>query len=304
MEKLNVAQTISKLLKKHIDKKRGQILGQCLTAVGWVQNTIPPQKKGVIELSMTDTAGAGIAVGAAVAGSRPIYVMRFQSFVWLNSSPIVNHAAISKEIFGYGCPIFIRAIASESSGGQGPLHANNFHSPFAHIPTLNVCAPMTPNEYKKIWKFFNDNNNPLFVSEHRRSYISNIEIKNIYKKKSEATIIAISASRFNALEAQKELNKTGIKTSLINVLWLNPFNLSKKEIETIKKSKIAIVIDSSYEHCGITTSIAYKVQKLTKTNTFVLGLENRIPGVSKSYENQTPSKNKIISKIKYLLKKN
>ena len=110
-------------------------------------------KKGIIELQMTDVAGAGYAVGCALAGARPIFVIRFQSFLWLNSSPIVMHAAKTKEIFGYNCPVFVRAIASEGIG-SGPLHTNCYHSPFASMPGLQICAPMTPYEYKNIWKAF------------------------------------------------------------------------------------------------------------------------------------------------------
>ena len=62
MEK-TVAETIKELTKDHINKRNGKVIGQCLTAVGWVQNTVPPQKKGIIELPMTDLAGAGFAVG-------------------------------------------------------------------------------------------------------------------------------------------------------------------------------------------------------------------------------------------------
>ena len=116
-----VAETIRDLSKKILDKNKGIVIGQCLSAVGWVQNTVPAQKKGIVELPMTDVAGAGFAVGASLAGIRPIFILRFQSFLWLNASPIVNHAAKSKEIFGYGAPVFIRAIASEGSS-SGPLH--------------------------------------------------------------------------------------------------------------------------------------------------------------------------------------
>ena len=128
----NVAETIRALTKKHLNNG-SIIIGQCLSAVGWVQNTIPKQKKGIIELSMTDTAGAGMAVGAAIGGGRPILVLRFQSFLCLNSSPIVMHAAKCKEIFGYSCPIYVRAIASESDSGQGPIHANTYQAVFVLI---------------------------------------------------------------------------------------------------------------------------------------------------------------------------
>ena len=152
MEK-TVADTIREITKNHIDQNDGIVIGQCLTAVGWVQNTIPPRKKGTIELPMTDVAGAGIAVGASLIGGRPIFVLRFQSLLWLNSSAIVNYAAKAKSLFGYPAPIFVRAIASEG-GGQGPIHTGSFHSIFMSVPDLKICCPMTPNEYKKIWKDF------------------------------------------------------------------------------------------------------------------------------------------------------
>ena len=148
-----VAETIRDISKIHIQKNNGVIMGQCLSAVGWVQNTVPAQKKGIVEFPMTDVAGAGFAVGAAVGGRKPIFILRFQSFLWLNASPLINNAAKSKEIFGYSAPVFIRAIASEGIS-SGPIHTNCFHSPFAHMPGLPICAPMTPIEYKKIWGFF------------------------------------------------------------------------------------------------------------------------------------------------------
>ena len=102
----SVAETIRDLSKKIIDKNKAVVIGQCLSAVKWSSNTVPPQKKGIIELPMTDIAGAGFAVGISLTGIRPIFILRFQSFLWLNASPLVNHAAKAKEMFGYGAPVF------------------------------------------------------------------------------------------------------------------------------------------------------------------------------------------------------
>ena len=135
-----VAETIKELTFNHLNKKNGVILGQCLSAVGWVQNTIPPQKKGIIELQMTDVAGAGYAVGCALAGARPIFVIRFQSFLWLNSSPIVMHAAKTKEIFGYNCPVFVRAIASEGNWFGAPTYKLLSFTICKYARTSNLCS--------------------------------------------------------------------------------------------------------------------------------------------------------------------
>ena len=141
----SVAETIRDLSKKIIDKNKAVVIGQCLSAVGWVQNTVPPQKKGIIELPMTDIAGAGFAVGVSLTGIRPIFILRFQSFLWLNASPLVNHAAKAKEMFGYGAPVFIRAIASEGPSSGPLILIVIIHH--LHICRYAICAPMTQRIY-------------------------------------------------------------------------------------------------------------------------------------------------------------
>ena len=292
----NVAETIRELTKKHLNNG-SIIIGQCLSAVGWVQNTIPKQKKGIIELSMTDTAGAGMAVGAAIGGGRPILVLRFQSFLWLNSSPIVMHAAKCKEIFGYSCPVYVRAIASESDSGQGPIHANTYHSIFAHMPGMVVVCPMTPNEFKLIWKKYLASNDPYLVSEHRSSYKINYEIKDIINKKNKITIIAISSARLEALKAVKKLQEKKIRINLINLIWIKPFYLSAIQIQCIKNSKKILIVDNSYEFCGVASTIAQLISAKYNCKTDILGLKEFSPGVAKKYENGTPKCDEIIKKL-------
>jgi acetoin:2,6-dichlorophenolindophenol oxidoreductase subunit beta len=292
-----VAETIREISKIHLDKNDGLIMGQCLSAVGWVQNTVPAQKKGIVEFPMTDTAGAGFAVGAAVGGRKPIFILRFQSFLWLNASPLINNAAKSKEIFGYSAPVFIRAIASEGIS-SGPIHTNCYHSPFAHMPGLPICAPMTPLEYKDIWKFFLKSDTPLLVSEHRRSYKEKIEFRDEINNGSKISIFLISAVRFQLPEIKEKLKNLGIKADIFHLVWLKPFIIKKKYIESLKKTKKAIIIDSTYEICGISEHIAYKLMnKVTGSSAINLGMEDRSPGCSKKLMNGTPSTRTIINKI-------
>ncbi len=296
-----LADTIKEITFIHLNKDKGIIMGQCLSAVGWVQNTIPPQKKGVIELQMTDTAGAGFAVGSALAGARPILVLRFQSFLWLNSSPIVMHAAKTKEMFGYGCPVFIRAIASEGFG-SGPLHTNCYHSPFAHMPGLPICAPMTPAEYKKIWKIFKENDQPMLVSEHRSSYKSSIEFKDEVNNNSKITIFAISAGRFNVGKAKKILLKEKIVCDIFHIYWIKPFKIKKKYIDSLNKTKKGIVIDSSYEICSISEHISYKLMNKSKSKIKALGMKDYSPGAGVKLKNMTPTSQQIAVFAKNFLK--
>ena len=116
-----VRDTIKEITRKHLSEGKGKCYGQCLTAVGWVGGTLPEmyEEEGMVEFSMADVAGGAIATGIALAGGRPIYVVRYQGFQWYNLASIVNYAAKSKEIWGRPCPIFVRSIAME--GGIGTL---------------------------------------------------------------------------------------------------------------------------------------------------------------------------------------
>ena len=176
---------------------------------------------------MTDVAGAGFAVGAALAGIRLYFYFKISKYFYgCNASPIINHAAKSKEIFGYGAPVFIRAIASEGPS-SGPIHTNCYHSPFAHMPGLPICAPMTPKEYNEIWNKYLKSDSPMLVSEHRRSYKESIEFKDEINKAVRLTLFLISASRFEANKIKEKLKKKGIQIDIFHILWLKPFIIKK-----------------------------------------------------------------------------
>ena len=145
---------IAKITDDLINEADAIVLGQCLTAVGWVAGTVPSwvNKKNIIELSMADVANGGIAVGAALNQNNPvIYVVRYQGFLWYNAISIVNYAAKSKEMFDIGCPLLVRAIAME--GAIGPVAGNSQHSLVLRMPGINVFEPMSVNEWEFSWDY-------------------------------------------------------------------------------------------------------------------------------------------------------
>jgi len=296
-----VAETIREITKEHLENNNGLLLGQCVTAVGWIQNTVPPHSKGIIELPMNDISGPGIAIGAALMGRRPILVLRFQSFLWLAVSPIVNYAAKSKEIWKKPAPVFLRAIATEG-GGAGPVHTNCFHSIFMHPPGIVVCAPMTPNEYEEIWKYYISHDDPMIVSEHRRSYLSRAEMPDLHHPNADITVYPISASRFNTLEAVKILKKEGIHCNVIHILWLKPFPLDERVTTPLQASGRGLVIDSAFEIAGAARSIAYELMFSTGLPVQALGQPDRSSGCAPHLEHGTPSPEKIAETVRQLVR--
>src|SRR5688572_8662617 len=92
---MNLSETIKEITRKHLVENNGLLLAQNVNAVGFIGGTVPELSDGIIELPTSDVSNSGIAVGAALAGRRPIYVIRYQGFLWYNAAHIANYAAKS-----------------------------------------------------------------------------------------------------------------------------------------------------------------------------------------------------------------
>ncbi len=298
---MNSAETIRAFTRKHL-KNGGVVLGQCLTAVGWVAGTVPEMREedGLIELPISDVSNGGEAVGLALAGRRPIYIVRYQGFQWYNAPFIVNYAARSKAMWGVPCPVFIRSIGMD---GSGPVTEGLHHSIFTRIPGIPVCAPMTPGEYQKAWDHFISHDDPLCVSEHRRSFPIDFEMRDTVHGAADITLFAISATRLNALEAARMLQKERITCNIIHVFWLKPFVVTKKMKKALASSRHGgIVLDGDFEG-GVVKSIAYDINVATGSPMRVLGLEERTAGYAPHLTNPAPSAERICEMVRQIVRK-
>ena len=294
------AEAIKRITRKHLTKGDGLLFGQCVTAVGWIGGTIP-DCEGIIEIPMTDVAGPGFAVGSALMGRRTIFVVRYQGFMWYNCSSLVNYAARSKQVWGKACPVFIRALGMESNG-VGHTASSCLHSIFMHPPGLPVVAPVTPKEYQSVWDHYMDHDDPIYVSEHRKSYTISQEMPNIYRSGADITVFPISGARLNMVEAVNLLLDEGITCNIFPILWLKPFSPSVEALESLRETKIGLVIDSDFEIAGASRSISYELMHLTGASVHALGLKDRVCGVATRLENITPSPKEISARIVDLLR--
>jgi acetoin:2,6-dichlorophenolindophenol oxidoreductase subunit beta len=295
---LTVADTIREISRRHLEENNGLLLGQAITAVGWINNTVP-NCRGIVELPMTDVAGAGIAVGAAMVGRRPIFVIRFQDFLILNGSPLIFYAAKSKELHGRSTPIFVRAIATD---GIGPVHSGVLHSVFMHFPGFRICSPMTPGEYKTIWEDFMAHDDPMIVSEHRSSFANTREFADSVRDDAHVTLFPISATRFAAEEAAAQLLSEGIKCNILHILWLKPFTADRRLVEPLLSTRRGIVIDAGHEIAGASRSIAYELTQATGIPVAALGLEDKTKCLCPPLKNETPTAERIVAAVRTLLR--
>jgi len=296
-----VAEVIKEATQNHLVHNNGLFFGQCVKAVGWIGGTVPElsEKEGIVELSLADVSNAGIVVGAALVGRKPIYTVRYQGFMWYNAASIVNYAAKSKEIWGIPCPIFLRSIAMEGKG-IGPVASASQHGLIMRMPGMPVCAPMSPTEWMSAWNWFLRHDQPIYVSEHRRSFTIDYEFSNLIEADADITLFAISSGRLNAVEARNTLQKQGIKCNIVHVVWLKPFTITKEMIQSLSETKLGLVIDSDFEIGGPARSIAYDLMHESRVPVFALGLEDRTAGVAEHLDNPTPTPEKICRAVKIL----
>ena len=298
---------IKQITHNHLKKYQSFVFGQNLTGVGWVAGTLPTlyEKDGVIELPTSDVSAGGFVTGAGLMGSRPFYIIRYQGFNWFNCIFIINYACKSKEIWKIPCPIFIRGMSLE--GSIGPVAGSSHISIFYKMPGIKIISPMTINEYKKAYKYFENNDDVIYVSEHRESYNYSKELTNKLDKNPDYVILAISVTRFEAEKARIKLKQKGIKVGIIHIVWLKPFNFSNQIIEYINSSKYgALVLDNDYVD-GIARILAHKISIKVKKKVHVMGLRDKTAGHHKNVDNLPPNKNEItnfVQKIITSLKKN
>tara|TARA_Y100000114_G_C11758318_1_gene328138 strand:- start:1774 stop:2676 length:903 start_codon:yes stop_codon:yes gene_type:complete len=291
-----VRQTIKDITRHHL-KNGSKCYGQCLTAVGWVGGTLPElyEEDGMVELSMADVAGGGIVTGAALAGQRPIYVVRYQGFQWYNSPIIVNYAMKSKEIWQRPCPLLIRSIAME--GGIGPVAGSSHHSIYQRMPGAKVISPMTPREYQYTYDQFMKEDDVYYISEHRKSYDNTEELKDIIHENADITLFPISITRFAAQQAAISLNQKGLKVNIIHQLWIKPFNFKEDWKKALSSSKYGgIVLDDDYEE-GAASSIAHRMMMDVNKKVRTFCLKHRTAGFYPTVDNLPPNTSEIQEKI-------
>ena len=296
-----VREIIKEITFSHLKKKKYHAYGQCLSAVGWVGGTLPElyEKDGMVELSMADVSGGGIVVGSALMGKRPIYIIRYQGFNWFNAPIILNYACKSKEIWKTPCPLFVRGIAME--GAIGPVAGSSHHSIYFRMPGIKIASPMTPKEYKFVYKKFMSENNVYYISEHRGSYGNSRELNDIIYDRPDLVLFPISITRFEAQNVAVKLKSIGIKVNIHNILWIKPFKVKTKWKKSLSLSKYGgLVLDDDYSD-GVARSIAHRLNLETGKKVYTLGLDDRTAGFSKSTDNLPPSENKIKDFIKKII---
>jgi len=248
------------------------IIGQGVKSPWYVGNTCQGliEKFGperVIDTPVSENAMTGAAVGAALAGLRPVAVHPRQDFMLYAFDPILNQAANWHYMCGgrANVPVVIWGIINRG-GEQAAQHSQALHAMFAHVPGLKVVMPATPYDAKGLMIAAIQDDNPVIYIDDRWLYsteglvpegIYTVDLGRglIKRQGSELTVVAVSYMVSEATKAVEILVSQGIDAELIDIRSVKPLD-AEMIIRSVEKTGRLVIADGGWRTCGVAAEIA------------------------------------------------
>ena len=228
--------------------------------------------KRVIDTPIAELGFAGIAVGAASNGLRPIVEFMTFNFSLVAIDQIINSAAKMYSMSGgqYNVPIVFRGPTA-SAGMLSSQHSQAFENWFANCPGLKVVVPSNPYDAKGLLKTAIRDNDPVVFMESEQmygdkgeipeeEYLIPIGVADIKRVGTDVTIVSFGKIMKVALAAAKELESEGIQVEVIDLRSVRPIDYATV-IESVKKTNRLVIVEEAWPLASISTEITFKVQR-------------------------------------------
>jgi pyruvate dehydrogenase E1 component beta subunit len=220
-----------------------------------------------MDTPISELGGAGVAVGAALTGLRPIFEFQFSDFATLAMEQIVNQAAKLRYMLGgaVSVPLVMRFPAGSGTGAAAQ-HSQSLEAWLAHVPGLKVVQPSTPHDAKGLLLAAIADPDPVMIFEHKLLYkmkgpvpeghytipIGKAEIR---RPGRDLTIVATSIMVHRALDAAAVLEQEGIEAEVIDLRSLRPMDTATI-IASVKRTSRLVCVYEGVKTLGIGTEIS------------------------------------------------
>jgi pyruvate dehydrogenase E1 component beta subunit len=227
----------------------------------------------VRDTPISEMAIAGAAVGAAMAGLRPVAEMMTINFAFLALDAIINHAAKIHYMFNgqFTVPLVIRA----ASGWGNQATATHSHTPepiFAHFPGLYVACPSNAYDAKGMLKTAIRDENPVLFTESialypkaspvpEEEYFIPVGKSDVKRQGKDVTLVSYARGVEWSLDAANTLAKEGIEAEVVDLRWLRPLDL-EPVVESFKKTNRCVVVEESLPRYSVGSEIAAQLQEM------------------------------------------
>jgi len=270
--------------------------------------------KRVIDTPIAELGFAGIGVGAAMNGLRPIVEFMTWNFAVLAFDQIVNNAAktLSQSAGQFSCPIVFRG-PSGAAGQLAQQHSQMFESWLANTPGLKVVSCIDPADAKGLLKSAIRDPDPVCVMESELLYGYEGEVPDgeylvpigkaaVRREGTDITLVSFNKMMLPTMEAAAELAKEGISAEVIDLRTIRPLD-HETIINSVKKTNRIVVIDESWPFASISSEVTYRVQKyafdyLDAPVIRVNAADVSLPYAAPFVEAYMPDAKKIIKAVK------
>lgn len=229
-------------------------------------------EKRVIDTPISELGFAGVGVGSAMNGLRPIIEFMTFNFSLVAIDQIISNAAKMRQMSGGQFPVPIVFRGPTASAGQlGATHSQAFESWYANCPGLKVVVPSNPYDAKGLLKSAIRDNDPVIFMESEQmygdkgevpegEYLIPMGVAEVKRKGADVTIVSFGKIIKEAYKAADELAEQGIEAEVIDLRTVRPIDYDTI-IESVKKTNRLVVLEESWPLGSIATEIAFKIQK-------------------------------------------
>ncbi len=225
----------------------------------------------VIDTPISELGFAGIGVGTAMNGNRPIIEFMTFNFSLVGIDQIINNAAKMRQMSGgqFNIPIVFRGPTA-SAGQLAATHSQAFENWFANTPGLKVVVPSNPNDAKGLLKSAIRDNDPVIFMESEQmygdkgevpegEYLIPLGVAEIKREGNDVTIVSFGKIIKEAYKAADELEKEGIDCEIIDFRTVRPMD-HDAILESVKKTNRLVILEEAWPFGNVATEITYQVQ--------------------------------------------
>jgi len=227
----------------------------------------------VIDTPIAELGFAGLGIGAAMSGLRPIIEFMTFNFSYVAFDQVVNNAPNMRYMSGgqFGCPIVFRG-PNGAAGQLGATHSNSTEALYSNFPGLKVIAPSNPDDAKGLLKSAIRDDDPVVFLESEQMYGLKGEVSDesdyllpigkarIAREGDDVTIVAHSKSYHVAMKAAEELEKEGFSAEIIDPRTIKPLDI-ETIIRSVMKTNRLVVVDESSPFSSVASEVTHQVQE-------------------------------------------
>ncbi|WP_108244827.1 pyruvate dehydrogenase complex E1 component subunit beta [Muricauda brasiliensis] len=225
----------------------------------------------VLDTPISELGFAGIGVGSAMNGNRPIIEFMTFNFSLVGIDQIINNAAKIRQMSGgqFNCPIVFRGPTA-SAGQLAATHSQAFESWFANTPGLKVVVPSNPADAKGLLKSAIRDDDPVIFMESEQMYGDKgdvpegeytipLGVADIKREGTDVTIVSFGKIIKEAYKAADELEKEGISCEIIDLRTVRPMD-HEAILTSVKKTNRMVILEEAWPFGNVATEIIYHVQ--------------------------------------------